>query len=182
MAAWAYKHPSSLPPANKPKAGMVSSQRQRGVPFLWLTDAEIILFQMAGTLLALLVHTALHRGSQLFECMCLQVRLRRGYRFAIICISDCGPHHGRNIMQTFTYVRFMNELPRSFVDIQHPRSKQKIAHTESEIMKWKKMFCCFEPNFPAGRKTAAKTLHGLCITSKASWKSLFIYTGRKCFI
>lgn len=59
---------------------------------------------------------------------------------------------------------------------------RKIAYTESEIMKWKKMFCCFEHDFLAGRKEAAKALHTLCITSKASWKSSLIYTGGNCFI
>lgn len=38
---------------------------------------------------------------------------------------------------------------------------RKTAYTESEIMKWKKMFCCFEHDFLAGRKEAAKALHTL---------------------
>lgn len=79
-------------------------------------------------------------------------------------------------------MRFMNDFLDLLWTFNILVVNTKIAYTESEIMKGKKMLCCFERDFSAGRKEEARALNALRITGKASWRSSLICTGEKCFI
>lgn len=52
-------------------------------------------------------------------------------------------------------MKFMNDFPDLLWTFSILIVNTKIAYTESEIMKGKKMSCCFERDFSAGRKEEA---------------------------
>lgn len=137
---------------------------------------------VAGTPLVLLAHTALQGGSQLSDCSQCAGLTDKGLNVCNYLYFRLWDTLRKKCCADFPHVRFMN----GFLDLLWTFNilvvNTKTAYMESEIIKGKKMFCCFECDFCAGRKEEAQALKALCITSKAGWKSSLICTGEKYFI
>lgn len=118
---------------------------------------------MAGTPLVLLASTALQEEVSSSNCTWSAGLTDKGLKVCNYLYFRLWTTSWWKHCADFPHMKFMNDFPNLLWTFNILVVNTKIAYMESEIMKAKKMFCCFERDFFAGKREQARALNALCI-------------------